>query len=68
MKSLIDVGGGLGITINTITNKYPTIHGFNFDLPYVIQHAPAYPGNSCSSYIRFQIPYKMLKIFYFHQN
>lgn len=44
MKSLVDVGGGLGITINIITTKYPSIRGFNFDLPHVIQHAPAYPG------------------------
>ncbi|GMI97419.1 caffeate O-methyltransferase 1, O-methyltransferase 1, O-methyltransferase 3 [Hibiscus trionum] len=41
---LVDVGGGLGITLSLITSKYPSIKGINFDLPHVIQHAPAYPG------------------------
>ncbi|GMI97421.1 caffeate O-methyltransferase 1, O-methyltransferase 1, O-methyltransferase 3 [Hibiscus trionum] len=41
---LVDVGGGLGITLSLITSKYPSIEGINFDLPHVIQHAPAYPG------------------------
>ncbi|XP_073222286.1 cathecol O-methyltransferase 1-like [Cicer arietinum] len=44
VKSLLDVGGGLGITINMITSKYPHIQGINFDLPRVIEHAPSYPG------------------------
>ncbi|KAG4183492.1 hypothetical protein ERO13_A09G112600v2 [Gossypium hirsutum] len=44
LSSLVDVGGGLGITLNLITSKYPSIKGINFDLPHVIQHAPAYPG------------------------
>ncbi|RDX64895.1 hypothetical protein CR513_56490, partial [Mucuna pruriens] len=44
IKRLVDVGGGLGITINMITSKYPQIQGINFDLPHVIQHAPSYPG------------------------
>ncbi|KAK8595938.1 hypothetical protein V6N12_064444 [Hibiscus sabdariffa] len=42
--SLVDVGGGLGIALGLITSKYPSIKGINFDLPHVIQHAPAYPG------------------------
>ncbi|KAK8598083.1 hypothetical protein V6N13_095474 [Hibiscus sabdariffa] len=41
---LVDVAGGLGVTISFITSKYPSIKGITFDLPHVIQHAPAYPG------------------------
>ncbi|KAK8595877.1 hypothetical protein V6N13_000557 [Hibiscus sabdariffa] len=41
---LVDVAGGLGVTLSLITYKYPSIKGINFDLPHVIQHAPAYPG------------------------
>ncbi|XP_058738818.1 cathecol O-methyltransferase 1-like [Vicia villosa] len=44
VKRLVDVGGGLGISINLITSKYPHIKGINFDLPHVIEHAPSYPG------------------------
>ncbi|KAI3806894.1 hypothetical protein L1987_22812 [Smallanthus sonchifolius] len=44
LKSLVDVGGGLGITLNMIVSQYPTIKGINLDLPQVIQHAPFYPG------------------------
>ncbi|PWA34595.1 caffeic acid 3-O-methyltransferase [Artemisia annua] len=44
LKQLVDVGGGLGITLNMIVLKHPTVKGVNFDLPHVIRHAPAYPG------------------------
>nr|AKO60156.1 S-adenosyl-L-methionine:O-methyltransferase [Papaver somniferum] len=44
LKSIVDVGGGVGATINMIVSKYPTIKGINFDLPYVVQEAPTYPG------------------------
>uniref|UniRef100_A0A5B7BL78 Putative O-methyltransferase 2 n=1 Tax=Davidia involucrata TaxID=16924 RepID=A0A5B7BL78_DAVIN len=44
LKQIVDVGGGLGVTLNMITSKYPTIRGINFDLPHVIQHAPRFPG------------------------
>ncbi|KAF7123144.1 hypothetical protein RHSIM_Rhsim12G0187000 [Rhododendron simsii] len=44
VQKLVDVGGGLGVTLNLITSKYPHIKGVNFDLPHVIQHAPPYPG------------------------
>ncbi|KAI3763289.1 hypothetical protein L1987_53743 [Smallanthus sonchifolius] len=44
LKSLVDVGGGLGITLNMIVSQYPTIKGINLDLPQVIQNAPFYPG------------------------
>ncbi|KAK6272650.1 hypothetical protein POUND7_009733 [Theobroma cacao] len=44
LNRVVDVGGGLGVTLSIITSKYPSIRGINFDLPHVIQHAPAYPG------------------------
>ncbi|XP_056693660.1 cathecol O-methyltransferase 1 isoform X2 [Spinacia oleracea] len=44
IQQLVDVGGGLGHTINAITSQYPSIKGINFDLPHVIQHAPPIPG------------------------
>ncbi|PWA78002.1 O-methyltransferase COMT-type, S-adenosyl-L-methionine-dependent methyltransferase [Artemisia annua] len=44
LKQLVDVGGGLGITLNMIVLKHPTVKGINFDLPHVIRHAPVYPG------------------------
>uniref|UniRef100_A0A7N2MDA7 O-methyltransferase C-terminal domain-containing protein n=2 Tax=Quercus lobata TaxID=97700 RepID=A0A7N2MDA7_QUELO len=44
LRQLVDVGGGLGVTINLITTRYPNIKGINFDLPHVIQHARPYPG------------------------
>ncbi|KAK9279980.1 hypothetical protein L1049_013664 [Liquidambar formosana] len=44
IKELVDVGGGLGLTLKMITSQYPTIKGINFDLPHVLQHAPPYPG------------------------
>ena len=44
VKQLVDVGGGLGVTLKVVTAKFPHIKGINFDLPHVIQHAPHYPG------------------------
>ncbi|GKC54266.1 caffeic acid 3-O-methyltransferase, partial [Tanacetum coccineum] len=43
IKCLVDVGGGLGVSLNMITSKYPTVKGINFDLPHVTRHAPQYP-------------------------
>ncbi|WRX09399.1 O-methyltransferase domain - like 1 [Theobroma cacao] len=43
IKTLIDVGGGIGVALNVIISKYPSIKGVNFDLPYVIQNAPPFP-------------------------
>ncbi|KAH7578124.1 hypothetical protein JRO89_XS01G0343600 [Xanthoceras sorbifolium] len=43
-NQLVDVGGGLGVTLHIITSKYPHIKAINFDLPHVIQNAPSYPG------------------------
>ncbi|KAD4982224.1 hypothetical protein R6Q59_001793 [Mikania micrantha] len=44
LKRVVDVGGGLGITINMIVTKHPNIMGINFDLPHVTRHAPSYQG------------------------
>ncbi|KAM1270012.1 hypothetical protein EV2_002171 [Malus domestica] len=44
LTSIVDVGGGTGIVLNMIVFKYPSIKGINFDLPYVIEDAPQYPG------------------------
>ena len=44
LKTLVDVGGGLGINLGMITSKYPTLKGINYDLPHVIEHAPTYLG------------------------
>ncbi|KAG5535875.1 hypothetical protein RHGRI_023596 [Rhododendron griersonianum] len=43
LQSLVDVGGGLGVSLSFITAKYPHIKAINFDLPHVIQQAPPYP-------------------------
>ncbi|XVF24543.1 hypothetical protein REPUB_Repub13aG0137300 [Reevesia pubescens] len=44
ITTLVDVGGGYGITLNIIISNYPSIKGINFDMPHVIQEAPSYPG------------------------
>ncbi|GAA0175556.1 methyltransferase [Lithospermum erythrorhizon] len=44
LKTLVDVGGGLGINLKLITSKHPTIKGINFDLLHVVEKAPSYPG------------------------
>ena len=44
LKQLVDVGGGLGVTLKAVTTKYPHIKAINFDLPHVIQHASHSPG------------------------
>ncbi|XP_049411269.1 caffeic acid 3-O-methyltransferase-like [Solanum stenotomum] len=44
IKTLVDVGGGLGSNLKMITTKYPTIKGTNFDVPHVVQHAFTYNG------------------------
>lgn len=41
---LVDVGGGVGATLQMITSMYPHIKAINFDLPSVISHAPLIPG------------------------
>jgi hypothetical protein len=44
VQKLVDVGGGLGATLNLITSKNPHIKAINFDLPHIIQQAPPYPS------------------------
>ncbi|KAL2550848.1 Flavone 3'-O-methyltransferase 1 [Forsythia ovata] len=44
LKSIVDVGGGTGTSLNLIISTYPSIKGINFDLPHVIQVAPSYRG------------------------
>ncbi|KAI4355324.1 hypothetical protein L6164_004107 [Bauhinia variegata] len=44
IKTLVDVGGGLGNNLNLIISKYPHIHAINFELSHVIDHAPPYSG------------------------
>ncbi|XP_074281565.1 caffeic acid 3-O-methyltransferase-like [Silene latifolia] len=44
LKTLVDVGGGTGATLNMIISKHPSLKGINFDLPHVIEDAPAYDG------------------------
>ncbi|KAK7315490.1 hypothetical protein VNO77_34040 [Canavalia gladiata] len=45
IQILVDVGGGIGQTLNMIISKYPSIiKGINFDLPHVVEKAPTYPG------------------------
>ncbi|XP_077249282.1 caffeic acid 3-O-methyltransferase-like [Tasmannia lanceolata] len=45
LKVLVDVGGGVGTTLNMIVTKYPHIKGINFDLPHVVADAPASSGH-----------------------
>ncbi|GAB4839065.1 hypothetical protein Ancab_039877 [Ancistrocladus abbreviatus] len=44
INQLVDVGGGVGATLKTITSQYPHIKGINYDLPHVIQQAIPAPG------------------------
>lgn len=44
LKTVVDVGGGVGAVIKSVVSKYPGIRGINFDLPHVIKNAPKYPG------------------------
>ncbi|XP_059631810.1 caffeic acid 3-O-methyltransferase-like [Cornus florida] len=44
LNVLVDVGGGIGVTLDAITSKYPHIKGINYDLPHVLADAPSYSG------------------------
>ncbi|KAH9317509.1 hypothetical protein KI387_019278, partial [Taxus chinensis] len=44
LEELVDVGGGVGSTLNLIVSKHPQIKGVNFDMPHVLGDAPDYPG------------------------
>lgn len=39
--TLVDVGGGTGYLLSEIVKAYPHIKGTNFDLPHVVETAPA---------------------------
>ena len=53
ISTLVDVGGGNGQSLKMVISKYPSIKGINFDLPQVIENAPAIPGNhfSCHNFL-----------------
>ncbi|RDX97876.1 hypothetical protein CR513_19299, partial [Mucuna pruriens] len=44
VSTLVDVGGCTGQNLHMIISKHSTIKGINFDLPQVVEKAPAYPG------------------------
>ncbi|CAN0889289.1 Caffeic acid 3-O-methyltransferase 1 [Linum grandiflorum] len=44
LNLVVDVGGGLGHTIEAVVSKHPHIKGINFDLPHVVNDAPHIPG------------------------
>ncbi|CAN7014750.1 unnamed protein product [Brassica rapa subsp. trilocularis] len=44
LSSLVDVGGGIGVTLRMIVSKHPHINGILYDLPHVIEEAVSYPG------------------------
>ncbi|RHN41572.1 putative caffeate O-methyltransferase [Medicago truncatula] len=67
IKRLVDVGGDLGVNINLITSKYHDIHGINFDLPHVIQHAPLYPGMTYYTTVIF-LRKDFICFFFFKEN
>lgn len=46
LRSLVDVGGGIGGAVREIVTSHPHIEGINFDLPHVIATAPEYCGVS----------------------
>ncbi|PIN26889.1 Caffeate O-methyltransferase [Handroanthus impetiginosus] len=49
LKTLVDVGGGIGASLKMIISRYPSIKGINFDLPHVIQNVPSYLVERISS-------------------
>lgn len=44
IKSLVDVGGGIGGSLSEIVRAYPHINAINFDLPHVVATAPKFDG------------------------
>ncbi|KAK8946366.1 Tricetin 3',4',5'-O-trimethyltransferase [Platanthera zijinensis] len=44
VRVVVDVGGGLGSTLNMIIARHNHIKGINFDLPQVVSHAPPIPN------------------------
>ena len=55
VKSLVDVGGGVGSAASIIVKKFPHIRAINFDLPHVIASAPKdIPGMKNPNFLNFQ--------------
>ncbi|XP_011045486.1 PREDICTED: (R,S)-reticuline 7-O-methyltransferase-like [Populus euphratica] len=46
IRSLVDVGGGIGGHVAEFARAYPHIKGINLDLPHVVATAPKYEGVS----------------------
>lgn len=44
IKTLVDVGGGVGKALEILVSSYPQMHGINFDQPHVVADAPNIPG------------------------
>ena len=44
IKTLVDIGGGMGSSLAAIVKEHPHIRGINLDLPHVIATAPLIPG------------------------
>ncbi|KAF5738335.1 hypothetical protein HS088_TW13G01232 [Tripterygium wilfordii] len=44
VEELMDVGGGIGTSLEKIVSAYPHIHGINMDLPHVIANATTIAG------------------------
>lgn len=44
LETLVDVGGGIGASLNKIISKHTTLKGINFDLPHVIEDAASSPS------------------------
>ncbi|KAJ6997958.1 hypothetical protein NC653_014244 [Populus alba x Populus x berolinensis] len=60
LEVLVDVGGGIGDTLNIITSKYPHIEGRNYNMPHILADAPSYPGTIAffcfNSTVQLQLP------------
>ncbi|KAF3793441.1 hypothetical protein EJ110_NYTH03560 [Nymphaea thermarum] len=44
LKTVVDVGSSTGSCLVMILERYPGLHGINFDLPEVVADAPQYQG------------------------
>ncbi|KAJ7520842.1 hypothetical protein O6H91_19G025200 [Diphasiastrum complanatum] len=44
LKSIVDVGGGVGTALSEIVRVYPQLKAINFDQPHVVANAPRIPG------------------------
>ena len=51
LEEVVDVGGGVGATLNAIISRYPHIKGINYDLPHVVAGAPALDGRIVILYL-----------------